>query len=157
MRSSAESPSPPRPTDRAPRDRNPLRKTGPVTAFNALTALAVSAMLASGCGGDDEDEPVAAKTRTPTTTISIEEAARSPNSITCRDIQTQSEAAGKAALAAANALAGTVQLRDAHHYQTTQRLLFAIYDLCERIDDGSYRPAADALEAVKSGSYRLGG
>jgi hypothetical protein len=32
-----------------------------------------------------------------------------------------------------------------------------MYDLCERIDDGSYRPAADALDAVKSGRYRLGG
>jgi len=119
-----------------------------------VIALAALAVLASGCGGDDEAEPAAAKSGT---TISIEEAARSPKSITCMDIQTQSEAAGKAALAAANALAGTVQLEGAHLYQTTQRLLFAIYDLCERVDDGSYRPAPDALEAVKAGRYRLGG
>ena len=66
------------------------------------------------------------------------------------------EAAGRAALAAANSLAGTVQLRDANRYQTTQRLLFAMYDLCETVDDGSYRPAAHALEAVESGRYRLG-
>ena len=144
MRSSVESPPPPRPSDRATRVR-------------ALAALAVSALLVTGCGGDDEAEPAAAKSGTSTTTISIEEAARSPRSIMCADIQMHNEAAGRAALAAANALAGTVQLRDAHHYQTTQRLLFAIYDLCEGIDDGSYRPAPDALAAVKSGLYRLGG
>ena len=117
----------------------------------------MSAMLAAGCGDDDGAEPAAAKSGTPTTAISVEEAARSPESITCADIQTQSEEAGKAALAAANALAGTVQLRDANPYQTAQRLLFAIYDLCERVDDGSYLPAADAVEAVKSGRYQLGG
>jgi predicted RNA methylase len=128
-----------------------------VTAFSALTALAVSALLALGCGDDDEAEPAPASSGTASTTISIAEAARSPKNVTCKDIQTESEAAAKAALAAANTLAGTVQIRAANRYQTTQRLLFAIYDLCERIDDGSYRPAADALEGVKSGRYQLGG
>jgi hypothetical protein len=128
-----------------------------VTAFNAVAALAVSAMLASACGGDDEGEPAAGKSREPIATSSVEEAARSPKRVTCRDIQTQSEAAGKAARAAANALAGTVPLRNENRYQTAQRLLYAIYDLCEKVDDGSYRPAAHALEAVRSGQYRLGG
>jgi predicted RNA methylase len=128
-----------------------------VTAFSALAALAVSALLALGCGDDDEAEPADANRGTSTTTISIAEAARSPKSVTCTDIETQSEAAGKAALAAANTLAGTVQVRGENRYQTAQRLLFAIYDLCERIDDGSYRPAADALEGIKAGRYQLGG
>lgn len=156
MRSSAESSSPPRPSDRARRDRNPLRNKGPVTAFSALAALAVSALLALGCGDDDEAEPAARSSGTASTTISIAEAARSPKSVTCADIETQSEAAGKAALAAANTLAGTVQIPGANRYQTAQRLLFGLYALCERIDDGSYRPAADALEDVKAGRYQLG-
>ena len=52
---------------------------------------------------------------------------------------------------------GTLQLRDANQYQAAQRLIFALNDLCESADDASYRPAADALEAVKSGRYRLSG
>ena len=127
------------------------------STFGVVTALAVTAVLAAGCGGDDDAEPAAAQGGTSTTTISIEEAASEPRSITCADIQTQVEAAGKAALAAAHALAGTVQLPDATQYQTTQRLLFAMYDLCETVDDGSYRPAPHAVDAVESGKYRLGG
>jgi hypothetical protein len=132
-----------------------------MTVFAALTALAVSAMLASGCGGNEEatpaDAPATAKSGAPTATISEDEAYRSPRSITCTDIQTQSSAAGKATRAAANALTATVKLRDASQYQTAQRLLFAMNDLCKRAGDGSYTPAADAVKAVKSGRYRLTG
>jgi hypothetical protein len=119
----------------------------------ALAAVALSAILAAGCGGDDEPEAAAAKS---SAAVSIEDAARSPHSISCSDIQTQSEQAGKAALAAAHALAGTVELEDANRYQATQRLLFAMYDLCERLDDGAYRPATAAVEEVEAGRYRLG-
>jgi hypothetical protein len=128
-----------------------------VTVFAALTALAVSVMLASGCGGDEAATPAAAESRAPTATISEDEAYRSPRSITCTDIQTQSQAAGKATRVAANALAATVKLRDASPYQTGQRLVFAMNDLCKSADNGSYRPAADAVKAVKSGRYRLSG
>jgi hypothetical protein len=131
-------------------------RTRTAEALNALAVVAVSAILAAGCGSDDDPEPAAAKSGAATTTVSIEDAARSPHGVTCSDIQTQSEDAGKAALAAANTLAGTVELPDANRYQTTQRLLFAMYDLCERLDNGSYRPATDAVEEVQAGRYRLG-
>lgn len=125
--------------------------------FGVVAALAVTAVLATGCGGDDDPEPAAAQGGTSTGTISIEKAASEPRSITCADIETETEAAGKAALAAAHALAGTVEIPDATRYQTTERLLFAMYDLCESVDDGTYRPAPDAIEAVESGKYQLGG
>ena len=127
------------------------------STVGVVAAIAVTAVLAAGCGGDDEAEPAAAQGGTSSSTISIEKAASEPRSITCADIQTQVETAGKAALAAAHALAGTVQLPDTTQYQTTQRLLFAMYDLCERVDDGAYRPAPHALDAVESGQYELGG
>jgi hypothetical protein len=121
-------------------------------AWSALILTAVLGLAA--CGSDEKGS---ARSKQPAATISEEKAYSSPKSVTCTDIQTQSQAAGKATRAAATALARTVQLRDASQYETAQRLVFAMNDLCERADDASYRPAADALRAVKSGRYRLSG
>ena len=54
MRSNAESLSQACLSGSAPGERSPIRRKGRRTAFNPVTALSVSAMLASGCGGDND-------------------------------------------------------------------------------------------------------
>ena len=131
-----------------------------MTVYSALTAVAVAAVLAAGCGEDDEANTgaaeQAAKRKAPAT-ITVDEAARAPRSITCVDFEAKAQMAAQATRAGANALAATVTVPRESQQQTAERFIFALDDLCRRSDDGAYRPAVDAVKLIEAGGYQLAG
>jgi hypothetical protein len=112
-------------------------------------ALAVSAALLAGCGGDDEDPGASQKAPRLASTQVID---NDPYAIACGHVRNQQQWAdttrrASVALVARERIAGLNQL------QATQSLFFAMTELCEG-RPASYRPAMAAVRAVRQGKYR---
>jgi hypothetical protein len=110
----------------------------------AAGAVVVALPLASGCGNDgSQAEPAAAKV----------DLGEKPYEITCRDLADKQ--AADWSRRATVTLANETKIRKLTLAQATQSIFFAMTELCKQ-NNGAYKPAQDAVAAVKRGKYQAG-
>jgi hypothetical protein len=114
-----------------------------------LTALALCAAAATGCG-TDAAEPQAAKA---TVTIAERQAQleRDPYDLRCADLADKVASAGMTRVVQ-YALADDAQIPGLNRLRASQSIFFAITELCKG-KPGAYKPAKPAIAGVRSGEY----
>lgn len=115
----------------------------------ATGVVVVALPLAGGCGNDESSPEPAAKPAAPRVDLG-----ENPYKITCRDLADE-QATVDWGRRATVTLAADTKLRRVTPMQATQRINFALTELCKQ-NDGSYKPAKDAVAAVNRGEYRTG-
>jgi hypothetical protein len=120
-----------------------------------LIAVMSCAALAAGCGDDNSGAEPDAGADKPTA-VSVEERhaelEKNPYDVKCADIRDKLTAA-KVTRVVQVALADDARIRGLNRLQASQSIYFAITELCKSKPD-SYRPAKDAIAAVRSGELR---
>jgi hypothetical protein len=111
----------------------------------------VALPLAGGCGNDESSPEPTAAAKPAAPRVDLGE---KPYKITCRDLADEQAAADWGRRATVT-LAADTKLRRVTQMQATQRINFAMIELC-RQNDGSYKPAKDAVAAVNRGEYQTG-
>jgi hypothetical protein len=122
---------------------------------HTLIAVMGCAALAAGCGDDNSGaEPDAGADKS--SAVSVEERhtelAKNPYDLKCADIRDKLTAA-KVTRVVQVALADDARIRGLNRLQASQSIYYAITELCKSKPD-SYRPAKDAIAAVRSGELR---
>jgi hypothetical protein len=121
---------------------------------HTLIALAACVAVAAGCGGDESEE--ASGPTTEQSRASLEqrhaELERDPYALRCADIRDKVESA-RITRIVQYALADDANIKGLNRLQASQSIYYAITELCKSKPD-SYRPAEDAIAAVRSGRYR---
>jgi hypothetical protein len=121
-----------------------------MTRRHAITALLACAALAAGCGEDEQDsEPAKKQVSLAQRQAQIE---RNPYDLRCDDLS-DPVASARMSRIAQYALADDAKIRGLNRLQASQSIYYAITELCKS-NPGSYRPANDAIAAVRSGEYR---
>jgi hypothetical protein len=118
----------------------------------AMTALLVCTAFVVGCGDDEstsEPEPAAKKVSLAQREAQVE---KNPYDLRCADIRDK-VASARMTRIAQYALADDAQIPRLNRLQASQSIFYAITELCKS-KPGSYRPATDAIAAVRSGEYR---
>ena len=82
---------------------------------------------------------------------------RHPYALTCGRVLAIDSAKAQQFHIAALSLAREVRLPGTNRNQLWQRFVYALLDLCQKADDPSYRPAAEAVRRVRRGEYVLRG
>ena len=125
-----------------------------MTRHHTLTALAVCAAIAAGCGDDDPDEGGAAKSETQKVSLAERHAQleKDPHGLRCADIEDK-VASADISRRVQYALADDAKVRGLTRLQSSQSIFYAITELCKG-KPGSYEPAEDAIAAVRSGEMR---
>ena len=114
-------------------------------------ACLAAAVLAAGCGGDDdaalEARPAAAEART----VAIDPD-KDPYAITCAEL---ADVSGSAELIqrAQFTLADDAKLKKMSRQQAARSIVYAMTEICKGQEPAA-TPAQDATEAVRSGKYR---
>ena len=117
-----------------------------------LIGLSACVAIAAGCGGDD------ASTRSKDEAKPVDMAARvaqiekNPYDLRCSDLRDKL-AAARFSRTVQVALADDAKIPGLNRLQASQSIYFAITELC-KAQPGSYRPAKDAIAAVRSGELR---
>jgi hypothetical protein len=124
-------------------------------ARELATLAVVAAAVGAGCGEDESPAPRSG------------DAARDPGAydfyrdnpyaLACRHVLAIHSAKAQQFHIAAHSLARRVRLPGVNRNQVWARLVHARLDICQRADDPSYRPAREAVRAVRRGDYRLSG
>jgi hypothetical protein len=135
---------------------HPDARAAKFVAACAAVVLAIAGV--SACGGDDDDEP--AQNTTPRATPAVAagpalEEDPDPGTVNCSHLANRENY--QAAYQAAYTLAKDVKLPDASEKTTASRILAAMNGLCEKRPEADYRPAEDAVAAVKRGEYKSQG
>lgn len=118
-----------------------------------LIGLIACAAIAAGCGDDDD-----ASTRSKSEAQPVDVAARTaqleknPYDLRCGDLN-DAVASARMTRIVQYALADDAKIRGLNRLQASQSIYFAITELCKAKPD-SYRPAKDAIAAVRSGELR---
>jgi hypothetical protein len=121
-----------------------------------LGGFCVVLALATGCGGDDEQEPPIAGTPEPGHAREVE---RNPYALTCGDLarQTRHPESAKLVIRAEFALAQLPELRKVVARETLNRAGRSVYyGLTQECKgrDPSFKPARLAIQGVLDGKYR---
>jgi hypothetical protein len=127
---------------------SPLRRRAAAAVLGAALCLG----LANGCGGNGDSKKVSERTSRAAGGVPTLGAHPDPYKLTCSDIGNRENY--PPVYDAAVILARAADLRDASDQQTATRLYAAVHDLCAKRANPAYRPAKDALVAVKRGEYR---
>jgi hypothetical protein len=119
-----------------------------------LVSTAVLAILAAGCGDDEEPRP-----RGTPDPEHAREVARDPYALTCADLARQPESpeASRLVIKAEFALAQVPELRQVVAKETLNRTGRSVYYALTEICKGrrpSFEPAGLAVEGVRQGKYR---
>jgi hypothetical protein len=118
-----------------------------------VIGLLACAAIAAGCGDDDTTT-----TKSKNVANRVDKTARyaqlekNPYDVRCGDLD-GSHAAAEMSRVLQNALAADAKIRGLNQLQASQSIYFAITELCKAQPD-SYRPAEDAIAAVRSGELR---
>lgn len=121
-----------------------------MTTRHAITALLACAALVAGCGNDEPDpQPAKKKVTLAQRHAQIE---KNPYDLRCGDLA-DPIASARMSRIAQYALADDAQIRGLNRLQASQSIYYAITELCKS-RPGSYRPANDAIAAVRTGTYR---
>jgi hypothetical protein len=116
----------------------------------AAGAVVVALPLASGCGNDGSQAEPAAAAKPAAAKVDLGE---KPYEITCRDLADKQ--AADWSRRATVTLANETKIRKLTLAQATQSIFFAMTELCKQ-NNGAYKPAQDAVAAVKRGKYQAG-
>jgi hypothetical protein len=121
-----------------------------------FVALAASAAVAAGCGGDEPAGEGTADASKQNSTASLAkrhaQLERDPYALRCRDTRDKLASADITRIVQ-YALADEAQIRGLNRLQASQSIFFAITELCKAKPD-SYQPANDAIAGVRSGEFR---
>ena len=124
-----------------------------MTGRQTLIGLSACVAIAAGCGGEDD-----ASTRSRDEAKPVDMAARvaqlekNPYDIRCSDLRDKL-ASARFSRTVQVALADDAKIPGLNRLQASQSIYFAITELC-KAQPGSYRPAKDAIAAVRSGELR---
>jgi hypothetical protein len=118
-----------------------------------LIGLIACAAFAAGCG-DDDDASTKSKPAAKPVDIAARSAqlAKNPYDVRCADLR-DPVAAAQLTRPVQYALADDAKIRGLNRLQASQSIYYAITELCKG-NTGSYRPAKDAIAAVRSGELR---
>ena len=122
---------------------------------HTLIAVMGCAALAAGCGDEDSGTEAGAGSNKPKA-VSVEvrhaQLERNPYDLRCADIRDELASARITRIVQV-ALADDARIRGLNRLQASQSIYYAITELCKSKPD-SYRPAKDAIAAVRSGELR---
>jgi hypothetical protein len=122
-----------------------------MTRQHTIAAVLACTALAVGCGDDDESasEPAAARVSVAQRHAQLE---KDPYALRCADVRDK-VASARATRIVQYALADDAKIRGLSRLQASQSIFYAITEIC-KAQPGSYQPATDAVEGVRSGKYR---
>ena len=121
-----------------------------------LIGLIACAAIAAGCGDDDTSSSSSTKSKDEAKPVDIAARAaqleKNPYDLRCGDLS-DPVASARMTRVVQYALADDAKIRGLSRLQASQSIYFAITELCKPKSD-SYRPAKDAIAAVRSGELR---
>jgi hypothetical protein len=120
-----------------------------------VIGLIACASIAAGCGGgDDGDSGARSNDKAKAVDIAARAAQleKNPYDLRCSDLS-DAVASARMTRVVQYALADDAKIRGLNRLQASQSIYFAITELCKS-KPGSYRPAKDAIAAVRSGELR---
>jgi hypothetical protein len=119
-----------------------------------VIGLIACAVLAAGCGDDDTSTSTKTKDEAKPVDIAARSAQleKNPYGLKCSDLG-DPVASARMTRVVQYALADDAKIRGLNRLQASQSIYFAITELC-KAKPGSYRPAKDAIAAVRSGELR---
>jgi hypothetical protein len=118
--------------------------------LRTLAGLALCAVIAAGCG-EDEEKVQAAK---PTVSLAERQAEleRDPYGLRCADLGDEIASARMTRIVQ-YALADDAKIRGLNRLRASQSIYYAITEICKG-EPGSFQPANAAIAGVRSGEYR---
>ena len=117
-----------------------------------VIGLIACAAVAAGCGNDDVSTKSKGEAKLVDRTARYAQLEKNPYDVRCGDLD-GSHAAAEMSRVLQNALAYDAKIPGLNQLQASQSIYFAITQLCKAQPD-SYRPAKDAIAAVRSGELR---
>jgi hypothetical protein len=122
-----------------------------MTTRHAICILLAGAALAAGCGNEEpaEPEPGSKGVSLAQRHAQLE---KDPYALRCADIRDEI-ASARITRVVQYALADDAKIKGLNRLQSGQSIYYAITELCKSRPD-SYRPANDAVAAVRSGELR---
>ena len=121
-----------------------MRRTGAVALLGSAFVLGTG-----GCGDDDKAQPQPSTDAA--TAGPVLERDADPGEISCSHLANRDNYPTTHDIAFS--LAKRIRVADGSTEQVAVRISGAMNDLCTKRDDPDYRPAADAVAAVKRGEY----
>jgi hypothetical protein len=120
-----------------------------------VIGLIACAAIAAGCGDDDTGTNAKRKDGAKPVDIAARSAQleKNPYALKCSDLSGDTVATARMTRVVQYALADDAKIRGLNRLQASQSIYFAITELCKPMP-GSYRPAKDAIAAVRSGELR---
>jgi hypothetical protein len=116
-------------------------------AIRLPALLCALVIAAGGCGGDAGNQHGARPVSEPHGTTDPN---KDPFAASCEEILNSPDLYSQATVK----LAHRVHLPDASEYHVLLRLRNAVTDICDKAGRGDYRPAREALRAVRAGKYK---
>jgi hypothetical protein len=117
-----------------------------------LIGLIACAAIAAGCGDDDASTKSKDEAKPVDIAARAAQLEKNPYDLSCADLRDKL-AAARITRPVQYALADDAKIRGLNRLQASQSIYFAITELCKSKPD-SYRPAKDAIAAVRSGELR---
>jgi hypothetical protein len=123
-------------------------------ARHTLIGLASCAVIAAGCGDDDNNQTAGSQSKPKTVNVAERHALlkKDPYALRCSDLSDKL-AAAEITRTVQVALADDAKIRGLNRLQASQSIYYAITELCKS-KPGSYQPAEDAIAGVRSGEFR---
>jgi hypothetical protein len=122
-----------------------------MTRRHAISALLACAAVAAGCGDEEspDPEPGSKKVSLAQRHAQLE---NDPYALRCADMRDEI-ASARITRVVQYALADDAKIKGLNRLQSSQSIYYAITELCKS-KPGSYKPANDAIAAVRSGELR---
>jgi hypothetical protein len=117
-----------------------------------VIGLTACALVVAGCGGDDAGESSKDEAQPVDIAARTAQLEKNPYDLRCGDLN-DAVASTRMTRVVQSALADDAKIRGLNRLQASQSIYFAITELCKPKPD-SYRPAKDAIAAVRSGELR---
>ena len=117
-----------------------------------VIGLIACAAIAAGCGDDDTSTSSKDEAKPVSTAARHAQLKKNPYDLRCADLRDKL-ASADITRTVQNALATDAKIRGLNQLQASQSIYYAITELCKS-QPGSYRPAKDAIAAVRSGELR---
>jgi hypothetical protein len=118
----------------------------------AVIGVMACAAIVTGCGDDETGAQNAREAKRVSVAERHAQLEKNPYDLRCADIRDEVRSA-RITRVVQYALADDAKIRGLNRLQASQSIYYAITELCKS-KPGSYRPAKDAIAAVRSGELR---